>query len=153
MKIIIFLLLFSSSVYSENMLIDKCKDGDALSCRTIASYLENNLGEKFIALKYYIDACDKGDGFSCNHSANGYFLIGEPELGLKTFEKACKLKHYPSCGLIGAIYLKGDLVKANIRLGYNFMEKACIDGKMEEACEIVSLIKREKELESQIDNF
>jgi len=145
MKKILTLLLFVSFLFSnEKNILDECIiEKNGLSCKQIGDLYKYELGELFLAIKYYDLGCKYSDASSCKNSALGFLLLNEKEKGIYDFKKACSLNNFESCAILGSLYLQGEIVKPNLKFGYLYLLKACNKGKIKNACNIVSTIEKD----------
>jgi TPR repeat protein len=95
----------------------KCEKGGGGECLTLAQwyewgyFVEKNGAE---ALKYYEEACKKGEGEGCYIA--GLAWLGEKgltrtppnrKIALTYFKRGCKLKHQQSCEKVGELLSSG----------------------------------------------
>ena len=144
MKIPFLIIILSILVFSnEATILDDCEKGNSKSCREVGDIFKYDLGELYLSIKYYDLGCKYGDAISCKNSGSGFLFLGSKEKGLSDFKKSCELNHYPSCALLGSLYLQGEIVKPNIKYGYLYLLKACNKGKMDDACNVVAAIEKD----------
>ena len=111
--------------------VQKCKEGDVVSCYNLAVHYDQGIGikvDKQKANKLYEDTCANGLAEACRNIAVGYEQgdgrSKNLEKAQKYYNKACKQGNANSCTTMGLIYKdKNDQKKA-----YEFYKKGCDKG-------------------------
>ncbi len=140
MKKIIFLVILVAIGASMNLSADSlkglkeiCHSGDADACRKLMKiYLLDKNRSKME--KYYILACDNGDGGDCYNVAlayagGGFFEKENNSVKAENFFlKACNKGEVQLCTVAGIHYYTGDMVKQNYLTAEKFFVKSCDRG-------------------------
>ena len=112
-------------------LVQKCKEGDNISCYNLAVHYDQGNGikvDKQKANKLYEDACSNGLAEACRNIAVGYEQgdgrSKNMEKAQEYYIKACKQGDAHSCTIVGLIYND----KHNEKKAYDFYKKGCDKG-------------------------
>lgn len=112
----------------------ECKSGKTKSCISLAEAFDEAKGSKNVdmvkAANYYELACQQNDFAACK--SHGEILIygvegltKNPELGMKSVEKACDGDLLDACNLGGDVWYYGDLGQKDFKKSEKFYVKAC----------------------------
>ena len=117
-----------------------CELGMGLGCSFVASYIEKTTKDNNKALKLFKKGCELKDRFSCEYAAERIYKAGNKLEALELYNQSCQLKGYRACEILGAKFLKGDIVEKDFDKGYLYISKACEEGKIERSCKLLNLL-------------